>query len=297
MAEIHEQQATPRGLLLQRAADGSHVVAHRIEVIRVLTSVLFGIAAVVATGWPDVAAPISVAGATWAVVSFGALGIWSQRETSAAALAQEAFDTWLFHLPWSTTIAERPLPDEELRRRARRSTLAGNRMTTWYPDVAGIAREYGVLICQRENLTWDWRLRRRYANALTAAIAGWLVTGVSIGIVIDLSTRDLVVRWFVPSMSALLFAAQQARGNREIASERERLAEQVRAEFETADSSPPTPEQRQGLRDTSRAIQDGIYRTRKRTERVPRPIYEHFRDLDEDDMRETASDAIARLRP
>jgi hypothetical protein len=297
MSEIHEQQATPRGLLLQRAADGSHVVAHRIEMVRLIISLLFGVAAVVATVWPAAAAPIGVAGAAWALASFAGLGSWSQRETSAAALAQESFDTWLFNLQWSPSTTDKPLPDEELRRRARRSTLAEDRMTTWYPDVAGVEHEYGVLICQRENLTWDWRLRRRYANALTGAIAAWIIAGVAIGLTCNLTTRDLIVRWFVPSMSALLLAAQQARGNREIASEREQLAARVRAELEVADNGPLVADERARLRETMRAIQDGIYRTRKRSERVPRRLYEHFRYRDEEDMRETAADTVRRLRP
>jgi hypothetical protein len=262
-----------------------------------IISLLFGVAAVVATAWPSAAAPIGVAGATWALASFAGLGVWSQRETAAASLAQETFDTWLFGLPWSASITDTPLPDEELRRRARRSTLAEARMATWYPDVAGIQHEYGVLVCQRENLTWDGRLRRRYANALAATIAAWTAAGVGIGLALDTSTRDVVVRWFVPSMSALLLAAQQARGNREIAAEREQLAARVRAELEVADTSPLSADDRIRLRETSRAIQDGIYRTRRRSERVPRRIYEHFRDTDEEDMRETAADTVKRLHP
>src|SRR5689334_13291441 len=109
MPEIHELQATDRGILLQRAADGSHVVAHRIEITRLLVSLGFGIAAVAATLWPNAAVAIGAAGAVWALLSFAVLAPWSQRETDAAALAQESFDTWLFGLPWSKSITEQPL--------------------------------------------------------------------------------------------------------------------------------------------------------------------------------------------
>jgi len=297
MPEIHDQQATPKGILLQRAADGSHVVAHRIEMLRLVVSLAFGLAAVLATAWPPAAVSIGVAAAAWAVLSFAILGLWSQRETSAAALAQETLDTWLFDLPWSPSITERPLPDEELRRRARKSMLAEERMITWYPDVSGIERAYGVLICQRENLTWDWRLRRRYANALVGGITAWIVLGVAIGFALDLSVRELLIRWFVPSIAALLLAAQHARGHREIASERETLAARVRAELDLADCDPLAVDDCTRLRNFSRGIQDGIYRTRKRIERVPRKLYEHHRNEDEKDMRETAADTVARLAP
>lgn len=293
--EIHDQQATPRGLLLQRAADGSHVVSHRIEVFRLTGSLLFGCAAVVATLWPAVAPAIAVAGAVWALLSFGVLAPWSQRETTGAALAQELFDTWLFRIPWSTSIIDPRPADEDLRRCARRSTLGEARMATWYPDVSGIEHEYGTLICQRENLSWDARLRSRWASVLSCGVAAWTVVGICVGLGADLSVRELLVRWFVPSMSALLLAEQHARANRELSRERALLGTRVRGLLDAADSAPLSDEDRQRLRTESRSIQDGIFRTRKRSERVPRWLYERFRTNDEADMRETAAETVGRL--
>lgn len=293
---IHEKQATPRGLLLQQAADGSHVVAHRVEMSRLAGSLLFGLAAVAATLWPDAAPAIAVSGAAWAMVSFGVLAPWSQSETTAAALAQELFDTELFGIPWSQSLVDRPPADEDLRRRARRSSLHEERMATWYPEVGGIDHAYGTLICQRENLSWDSRLRNRYATALSCAIAGWTAIGLVVGVAAGLSVWELLVRWFAPSASALLLAGQHARANRELASERRLLLDRVRQTLDSADPGPLSEDDRKRLRDEARSIQDGIIRTRKRSERVPRWFYERFRSEDEVDMRETASDTVTRLR-
>jgi hypothetical protein len=296
-AALHERQGTPLGLLLQRAADGSHAVAYRIEAVRLVISIAFGIAAIMSTAWPTVAKPIGAASALWAGFSFVVLAVWSQRETTAAALAQESFDTWLYGLPWTTASRERPLAEEELRRRARKSRLPEERLATWYPDVSGLAAPYQVLTCQRENLSWDWRLRRRYATALVVAIAAWIALGVLIGLVGDLSVRDLVVRWFVPSSSLLLFAAQQVRGHREIAAEKEQLTAEVRAELDAADNVRLSREEEARLWQRCRLIQDGLLRARKRDERVPRWLFERYRDNDELDMRETAAATRERLTP
>lgn len=295
--QLHERQGAPHGLLLQRAADGSHAVAYRIEAVRLVISVAFGMAAIVSTAWPTVAKPIGAASALWAGFSFVVLAVWSQRETTAAALAQESFDTWLYGLPWTTASRDRPLPEEELRRRARRSKLPEERLTTWYPDVSGLAAPYQALACQRENLSWDWRLRRRYATALAVAIAAWIALGVLIGLVGDLSVRDLVIRWFVPSSSLLLLAAQQVRGHHEIAAEKEQLAAEVRAELEAANNLPLSSDEETRLWQRCRLIQDGIFRARKRGERVPRWLFERYRDRDELDMRETAAATRERLTP
>jgi len=294
-AALHERQGSPRGLLLQRAADGSHAVAYRIEAVRLVISVCFGMAAIISTAWPSVAKPIGAASALWAGFSFVVLAVWSQRETTAAALAQESFDTWLYGLPWTSASRDRPLAEEELRRRARRSSLPEERLATWYPDVSGIASPYQALACQRENLSWDWRLRRRYATALAVAIAAWIALGVLIGLVGDLSVRDLVIRWFVPSSSLLLLAAQQVRGHREIATEKEQLATEVRAELDAADNMPLSDDEEARLWQRCRLIQDGLLGARKRGERVPRWLFERYRDDDELDMRETAAATRDRL--
>jgi hypothetical protein len=295
--EIHEKQGTPTGLLLQRAADGSHVVAYRVEMVRLLVSLAFGAAALVAAAWPSSATAIAVASAAWTALSFAVLGVWGQRETSAAAVAQESFDIWLYGLPWSSSITDKPLAEEELRRRARRSTADEQRLATWYPNVSGIAPVYAALLCQRENLTWDWRLRRRYAQLLAVAISAWIALGVAIGLFADLTVRQIVVRWFVPSASVLLLAAQHVRGHREIAREKEELAVTVRAELDAADPGVLPPSEESRLWVLCRSIQDGLLRTRKRSERVPRWLYERHRDTDEEDMRETAEAIRARLAP
>lgn len=296
MAELHERQGSPHGLLLQRAADGSHAVAYRIEAARLIVSVGFGVAAIASTAWPSIAKPIGAASAFWAVLSFAVLATWSQRETRAAALCQESFDTWLYGLAWTSATNDHPLPEEELRRRSRKSKIAEERLATWYPDVSGIAVPYGALVCQRENLSWDWRLRRRCAAALTIAISTWIGIGVAIGLAGDLSVRDLVLRWFVPSSSMLLLAGQQARGHSEIADEKEPLAAKVRAELHAADNTPLSPDEEARLWQQCRVIQDGLLRARKRGERVPRRLFERYRDTDELDMRETAAATREQLK-
>lgn len=292
---IHERQASPQGLLLQRAADRSHVVAYRIELVRLLGSMILGGTAIVAATWPDSAPTIAIASAGWTALSFGVLGVWAQRETTSAAVAQESFDTWLYGLPWSFAVVDRPLPEEELRRRARRSTADEERLRTWYPDVTGVAPVYAALLCQRENLTWDWRLRRRYATMLTVAIGIWMSVGVIIGLAANLSMRQTIVRWFVPSASALLLAAQHVRGHHEVAREKVQLARTICAELDGADGSQPSQPESARLWTICRSIQDGLFRARKRSERVPRWVYERYRDADEHDMRETVEAIRARL--
>jgi hypothetical protein len=152
MQNINKKQESARGVLLQSAADGAHATAYHIERWRLIVSIALMLAAILASVAPDLAPGIGIAGAAWSFVSFVLLGAASQRHTITSATIQQQFDTWLFELPWGS-YAGKLVPDEELRRWSRRSTLDENRMKTWYPDVTGFPDPYAILACQRESLT------------------------------------------------------------------------------------------------------------------------------------------------
>lgn len=285
MVDVYSRQGTDRGLLLQRAADASHKRAYRIERIRIVGSVAFGLAAVVATVFPVAAPVIAIAGAAWALLSLLLAGA-SRKETRAAAIIQQQFDTWLFDRPWEQYAGEK-FGDEELHRRARRSTMDEQRMKTWYPDVTGMPDVYAVLACQRENLAWDGRLRRRWANVLVAAAGGWTALGLLIGLMADLSVRTICLEWYVPSSSMIVLSVQMAKAHRELASEKEQLITLVRAELEVAGPGDPDPADVPLLQERCREVQRRIFELRRHTERVPQRLYQKYRYEDEADMQAT----------
>lgn len=293
MVEINSRQGTDRGLLLQRASDASHQRAYQVERLRILVSLAFVAAALVATLFPPAAPVLAIAGGAWAVLSFVLSGV-TQKETRTAATIQHEFDTWLFDLPWGDYAGEK-VADEELHRRARQSKLPEARVRTWYPDVVGLPDVYAVLACQRENLSWDGRLRRRWATLLVVTAVGWVSLGVLIGLIADLSVRTICLRWFAPSSAGIVLAFQMAKSHTEIAAEKESLITLVRAELEVARPGDPDPADVPVLRDRSGEVQRRIFDLRRRTERVPRWLYERHRDSDEADMQATVAGLRAQL--
>jgi hypothetical protein len=90
-------------------------------------------------------------------------------------------------------------------------------------------------------------------------IAGtvWSFHGVGNGLADDLSVRQLVLSWFVPSAPALIRALRESRAHGEIASEKERLFEAVRSQLESPTVDEPSEEQLASSRlrlDASRII-------------------------------------------
>ncbi|MEY2420008.1 MAG: hypothetical protein QOI95_75 [Acidimicrobiaceae bacterium] len=291
---IGVRQASDRGLLLQRAADASHRTAQTIEAARLSISIAFGLLAIVATSLPGTAPTIAVSGGTWAFVSLS-LGLIARRATKTASLVQEEFDTWLFGLEWSDACPDHQIEESELRRLARRSVLDESRLASWYPDVTGLHPVYAALVCQGENLSWDWRLRRRWSMLLSVGAVAWSIAGILLAILLDLSVRQIAIRWFAPSAAVLAMVLQQARAHRDVADTREQLATTVRSELRSARSGTPSTSTELRLWEVSRSVQDGLLASRKRAERVPRWLYERFRDVDESDMQETVEDLRSRL--
>ena len=289
MQAINEKQESDRGLLLQRGADGAHSSAYRIEIWRITISFVVMLASIVATIVPAVVATTAIVGAAWSFVSVLLMSTASQRRTEVAAKLQHQFDTRLCEIPWESYAGE-AIADEELRRWARKSKLAETRMRTWYPDVADFPLPYAVLSCQRESLTLDWRLRRRFASALVAFASAWSAAGIGIGLLGDLSVRTVALQWFVPSSAALILALRMAYGHSQVASAKDKWSAVVRSELAGARPSGPSAKERKELMSKAAEVQQGLFVLRQRRERVPRPIYERYRDQDEADMRETTAD-------
>jgi hypothetical protein len=257
-------------------------------------SIVFAALGFLVTIVPDLAAPIAIGATTWAFVDFFVLERIARRANAAAALIQEQLDTWLYDLEWDDRIGQRP-PSEDVNSWARKLKTHETDWVDWYPNVNGIPDPYAVLLCQRTNLVWDRRLRHRYAAILMIAATAWSFLGVGIGLIVDLSVRQLVLSWFVPSTPALIRALREGRAHGEIASEKERLFEAVRAQLESPAVDEPSEEQLASSRFEARRVQSHLFALRLRTERVPTRLYHRYQTADEQDIVRAVDDLRRRL--
>ncbi len=164
----------------------------------------------------------------------------------------------------------------------------------WYDPTDGIHYPYDILCAQEQNLAWDARLRRRYALGVLIVAAAWTATGVAIALVDD-QTRETILTFFVPSLSAYAFAADIVAGQRRVADARERWARIVGRHLDDASPSPPSATLRNRLLRAAREIQDGIYSSRNDVNRVPEWVYRVFRTGDQADFAAVTEARRARL--
>src|SRR6266567_7882486 len=124
------------------------------------------------------------------------------------------FDTQLFGLPWNSTLVGGRLRPDEISRLVRKFTPSrgrGDRLRDWYVDTSGVPQPYDIFICQEQNLGWDARLRRRWARVLIGSVIAWVLLGVLIGYLADLTVSATILRWYLPAAAALLLGIEGSR--------------------------------------------------------------------------------------
>lgn len=294
VSRINDRQNSDDGLHLRQAAQGAHRIAQRAATIAGVVALILMLLAIAATIFRPIAVLVAIVATVWAFLDFFCLEAIARRSNGAAAVIQEKLDTWLYDMKWEASIGS-ALPPEEINIWARKIDTPETKWRDWYPNLEGIPDLYAVLACQRVNLLWDLRLRRRYATALTLGVIFWTGLGVLIGLLVDLSVREVIVSWFVPSTPAFIRGLREAQAHREVVADKERLFEGVRAHLESVRTHEISSEERETLESEARRVQSCLYELRRRTERVPRRLYERYRAEDETDTSEAVADLRRRL--
>lgn len=296
---ISQRQNEPDMLDLLKASTAAHVRQQRLETVRVTVSLTLAAASVVAAFASVTAAAITVIGGTWALAYTVLVSPLAKRQARRSAVIQEMFDTHLFGLPWNTTLAGGRLRPDEVSQFVREFNPRrgrGDRLRDWYVDTSGVPQPYDIFICQQQNLAWDARLRRRWAWVLLTAVVIWVVLGLVVGYAAFLTIPDLLLRWYLPSLAALIYGIESCKNQYDVASERERVMNLVQAEIDSAQRTPSTDE-RARLVVKAREIQDVIFATRKQVARVPDWFYARFRERDENDFRANAQQLRNQMTP
>jgi len=282
---VEERQNDPDMLRLQRAASRAHVSAQRWSRSRFYAAVALagaGLATRTIDALPGTASDVVVVVALlWTVLHLLWVTPNLNTATRKAALVQERFDTDLLGLTWNGLLAGEPLREDQIQALERGFTQLPERLRAqreemvpdWYDvQTKGIRWPYCALLCQRQNLAWDARLRRNWAALLAGSISGWLVTCIAVASATDMSMLDTLLRLIAPSVPAIQIAWAAALDHRRVADQRERATRVVETELRTAPN---------GTRATPaavvRQVQDIIWLTRTRAARVPQWFYKRSR--------------------
>ena len=189
------------------------------------------------------------------------------KNVKTAANIQEQFDTEIFGIEWNRILLGAKIPIEIILDGNRNFKGEKTKMRDWYGNLTGINYPYNILICQRSNLIWDWRLRNKFAFGLILLLILIVGLGVTICILKELTLANYLLGIFVPSIPAFTFSIREIYEHFTISKDKIELMQVIDTLIEK-DAI---------FNSDLRQIQDRIYSLRIKQALVPDWFYEKYR--------------------
>ena len=216
--------------------------------------------------FPSTKDPLCFIGAFGIIITF-AIDFFENSNIKRAANIQEQFDTEIFGLDWNEILLGKKEPIEIIITGENKFKGDKANLHDWYGDLQGIDYPYNVLVCQRSNLVWDWRLRKKFAIMMLVLLTLILLLGIIIGLITKLPLKTYLMGILIPSIPALFFGLKEVIEHFRISNEKTSLMNLTNSFLEK--SYIPNSDLRQ--------IQDKIYALRTKGALVPDWFYKKYR--------------------
>jgi hypothetical protein len=260
---INSNQNEKHCLSLLAAQRVIYKEAKKLRTIRVIGSFGFTILAPITILLiPDFKIGFGITGGIWTIIGF----LLSNRESNKvkeAALIQEEFDTYTFDLDWNNIQCGTKVSNEIIHSSASKY-FDKTDLLNWYGDLTGISNNLAILICQRSNLVWDWRLRKQFAWTIIIFIL--VVFGIGIGVALygELTVATYLIAILLPSASAFILSIKEIKEHYDSAKSKELLEKKINSIWEKSMTTfiPPS-------KLDLRQVQDRIFQLRINTALIP----------------------------
>ena len=223
----------------------------------------------------------SVSGCLSIVMLVLSLTIASQGKAkkALAATIQQEFDVDVFQMDWNDKLfgKKRDLNSEIARysRKILNNEKEKHKLYNWYPsEVDTLSHNKAIVVCQKENFSWDTGLRKRYRIFAYILIAVIIAVPVAVCLYTEKTVQELLLR-FVMVLPALRWFVSIAGG---LNDDLKRMESLERAVYSTK-NKPMTELQ---------FVQKEIFENRKTAVKIPNWFYSLFKDNDEDRERRSA---------
>lgn len=296
MNEIATSQARVENKLLLRARDRNYRTAKLTQGIVVLVLLILPIAGVlVGPSHPEVRPYIALSGLVMLLIETAIIDRLQKDRLKRGAKLQEQFDTEVFNLPWNRFIVGARVEPEDVRALSAKplSTTREGHFDSWYePCVGLLPLHLARLVCQRTNISYDARLRRKYGNGLLFLAILFGVGLLFIGLTMRLKLPDLLMTLVVPVMPILTWALKERLQHANTASSLTNLGTEWDKIWMRALGGADKAE----ITSDSRSLQDAIYQHRERSPLVFDWIYYRLRAANEDEAHHAAEDLVMKAK-
>lgn len=259
--DITELQAKPEMVRLIWARDKTYQAAKYTQGWFVFGTVAVPVIGALTSGiYPGLKPALALVSLLLLFLDVGLIDRLQKERLKRGAKLQEEFDTKAFGLPWNKFVAgEKVLPEDVTE--AASACMPPKRkkeIESWYEAcVARVPLAFGRLVCQRTNISYDSRLRRRYGNGLigvTLVLAIIILVG---GVVLDPKFTDAILglAMVAPMLS---WALREYRKQLDTSN----ALQNLQSEFKTVWTEALTGASDEELKIGSRQLQDAIYQHR-----------------------------------
>ena len=245
---------------------------------------------------PAVRPFVAIAALAFGLLDVAFLDRAQTRLLKMGAKLQEQFDCVVLALPWNDFAVGQKLDAEDVHEASKAYTNRGGKdepLKGWYPTVVAQAPLHlARLICQRTNLWYDGKLRRRYGGAVLAISLVSFGSLFVAGLALKLSLMDFVVTILVPAAPFLTWAVREQHRQSDTADQLDEIRKSENALWDEARAGRCTPEH---CLARSREFQAAIYARRAGSALIFPFIYWLLRSDLEDQMNAGAAERMREL--
>jgi len=216
----------------------------------------------------------------------------AEKKVELAAKIQEQFDVNVFDLPATDQNLIGSLPKVEDIDKAYNSFNGSKEaLKNWYADTKDASKEFSVLLSQRSNLVWDWRLRRDFFNVLKFVLVFVLIISLALGIKKNFSLMHYLSFYFIPILPLLWLGFENMLKHQKIYQTQQQKEDEINWMLKKH-----IEDKQKISTDYLRSIQNTIFKNRKEFALVPDFIYASKRHENEDSMKTVIEDYIQKLQ-
>lgn len=221
---------------------------------------------------------------------------WVKKLRDNAARIQELFDTKVLDMNWNEiSVGKKPEP-ELIHEEAQKHGLEEEKVTSlrqWYPVVIDTVPEiFGVIICQRSNVWWDSRMRRKYALFIRVILVCIALGLIGYGLYEKKDMFEFLAYIVAPLASTYVFGYRQMIEHGDAADRLDKLKELSEKIWSDAKGGKDVDE----LKINCRSLQDQIFDHRKRNPPIFDFLFKWFMDENETLMNKGAKMLVAELK-
>lgn len=293
---IVQRQEMPENIELLAAQRNIYSRAKNIIGLQMMLSVPVALCAAVTTIVnPELKGYMALWGTLVVVFDLFVFTPWVKKLRDNAARIQELFDTKVLGLDWNEiSVGKKPDPElvhEEAKKHGmEEEKIAGLR--NWYPTVIDKVPEIcGIVICQRSNVWWDARMRRKYALSIRVILVSVALGLIGYGLFEKKDMFEFLAYIVAPLASTYVFGYRQMMEHGDAADRLDRLKEVSEKVWSDAATGKDAVE----LMLRCRALQDQIFDHRKKNPPIFDFLFRWFRDGNEMLMNKGAETLVSEL--